>query len=109
MIKVIALFQRRPDLSLEEFLSHWDHVHADFVRRLPGIRRYRQNHPIPHRDPWPYDGAAEVWFDSKGDVARAFASPAADDMREDETRFIAEITWFLVEEREIPLFEGAQS
>jgi uncharacterized protein (TIGR02118 family) len=108
VVKVIALLHRRPDLSVEEFLAHWETVHAAFIRALPGIRRYRQNHAVSHRAPWPYDGAAEVWFDSIGDVARAFSSPAADAMREDEQRFIADITWFLVEEHEIPLFEGAQ-
>jgi len=108
VVKVIALLERKPDLSVEEFLEHWQTVHTAYIRELPGIRRYRQNHALRHRSPWPYDGAAEVWFDSVGDVARAFSSPAADAMREDEGRFIGNITWFLVEEHEIPLFEGVQ-
>jgi uncharacterized protein (TIGR02118 family) len=108
VVKVIALLERRSDLSVEDFREHWQTVHAAFIRQLPGIRRYQQNHAIKHHTAWPYDGAAEVWFDSVGDVAKAFSSREADAMREDEARFIDNITWFLVEEHEIPLIEGVQ-
>ena len=73
---------------------------------LPGVRRYRQNHALEHRIQWPYDGAAEVWFDSVRDVALAFEGPAADAMREDEQNFVGEIVWFLVDEHEIELEGG---
>jgi uncharacterized protein (TIGR02118 family) len=106
VVKVLALIKRRPELSRNEFLRHWERNHPRYVRALPGVRRYRQNHALEHRVPWPFDGAAEVWFDSVGAVARAFEGPAADAMREDEKSFVGEIVWFLVEEHEIELEVG---
>lgn len=70
---------------------------------LPGIRRYRQNHAIEHHKPWPFDGAAELWFDSLKDIAVAFASPAGDAMREHEEEFIGTLQWFIADELEIDL------
>jgi uncharacterized protein (TIGR02118 family) len=103
VVKVLALIKRKPELSRDEFLHHWEEQHAPLIRDLPGVRRYRQNHAIKHHIEWPYDGAAEVWFDSVGDVARAFEGPAADAMRVDEEKFVGEIVWFLVKEHEIEL------
>jgi uncharacterized protein (TIGR02118 family) len=106
VVKVLALLKRKPGLSRNEFLQYWEQEHARYVRALPGVRRYRQNHAIEHRMDWPYDGAAEVWFDDVRDVARAFEGPAADAMRADELNFIGEMVWLLVNEREIELEEG---
>ena len=106
MVKIIALIKRKPEMSRDDFLRYWQGTHAPFVGALPGIRRYQQNHALEHRQQWPWDGAAEVWFDSVRDVSRAFESPAADAMRQDEKNFIEEIAWFLVDEHEIPLEEG---
>lgn len=106
MIKVVALIKARPDLSREEFLAAWQDEHPTYVRRLPGILGYRQNAAIEHHKQWPFDGAAELWFDSVRDVAVAFDSPAADALREHEEHFIGDLTWFLAEEREIDLNES---
>lgn len=106
MIKVVALIKGKPDLSREEFLRYWQDEHPAYVRRLPGIRGYRQNPAIEHHRQWPFDGAAELWFDSVRDVAAAFDCSAADALREHEAHFIGELTWFLSEEHEVDLAEG---
>lgn len=106
MVKVIALIKRKPGLSREEFLRRWHQAHPPFVRKLPGLARYRQNHSIEHRQEWPFDGAAELWFESVADVAAAFRAPAADALREHEEEFIGELVWFLTEEHEISLTEN---
>lgn len=103
MIKVLALIRRKPDMSRDDFLRYWEQRHAPLILALPGVRRYRQNHAIEHRKDWPYDGAAELWFDSVGAVARAFEGQAADAMRVDEEKFVEEIKWLLVSEHEIEL------
>ena len=105
MVKVIALIKSRPELPRDEFLRYWHVEHPPYVRQLPGVRRYRQNHAILHRNDWPYDGAAELWFDSVRDVAIAFDGPAADALRDHEQHFISDLAWFLVDEQEIPLSE----
>ncbi len=37
MIKVISLFKRKPELSLEAFTEPWISTHAELVRQVPGF------------------------------------------------------------------------
>ncbi|SVB77531.1 uncharacterized protein METZ01_LOCUS230385, partial [marine metagenome] len=61
MIKQVSFFQRRKDLSPEDFRKHWRTKHADVVRRLNGLVRYVQNHALDSSSG--FDGIAEVWFE----------------------------------------------
>lgn len=103
MAKIVALISRRPDLSREQFLERWQVEHPRYVRELPGLRRYVQNAAIEHRKPWPYDGAAELWFDDLRSIAVAFDSAAADALRAHEESFIGELEWFVCTEQDVPL------
>jgi len=98
--KVLALIKKKEGMSREEFLHHWQVDHPPYVWAMPHLRRYVQNPAVDGYRDWPYDGAAELWFDSVGDVARAFASPEAQPMLAHEENFIGELTWFLVDEVE---------
>jgi uncharacterized protein (TIGR02118 family) len=68
MSKVFALLPKRPDISTEQFHRHWREVHAPLALRIKTLKRYVQSHRIPHQVPGfsasPYEGVAEVWFDS---------------------------------------------
>ncbi|GAB93008.1 EthD family reductase [Gordonia rhizosphera] len=94
-VKVVALIKARPDISREQFLHKWQSEHPAFVWRLPEVERYFQSPAIEHHSTWPYDGLAELYFPSVGAVARAFASPEADALREHEEDFIESLSWFL--------------
>jgi len=75
LIKVISLFRRKSDLSVEDFQGYWLHNHAAIVCRLPGVRRYVQSHTrlSGYRNRVPaYDGVAELWFDNS-EALRALA------------------------------------
>lgn len=102
MTKVIALISRLPGMTREDFLRHWQDDHPTYVWALPGVRRYVQNAAVDGYREWPHDGVAELWFDSVGDVARAFASEAAGPMHEHEKLFIHDLTWLLAEETDVP-------
>jgi uncharacterized protein (TIGR02118 family) len=106
MIKIIAFIRRLPDLPREDFLRIWHDDHPPLVRELPGLRGYRQNHATDHPKGWPWDGAAELWFDDQAAVKAAFETEAADRLREHEKQFISEISWMLVDERPIWLEDG---
>jgi uncharacterized protein (TIGR02118 family) len=101
MIKIIALVRRRDGVSSEEFLRAWQLDHPALVLRLPGLRGYRQNAAVEHREPWPWDGCAEMWFDDKAAVRDAFRTPEADAVRRHEHRFIGDLSWFLAEEHTV--------
>lgn len=103
MVKVMVVISRKEGISREEFLHQWQRLHPPFVERLPGIRHYRQNVAIEHRKPWPFDGIAEMSFDSVADVKKAFSSPAAGELFAHEEAFLGRIEWFIAEETDVPL------
>jgi uncharacterized protein (TIGR02118 family) len=98
VVRIVAVLRKKDGMSYEEFLEHWRDRHPEFVNRLPGLRRYVQSSPLDQRRTWPFDGVAELWFDTVRDVAAAFDSPASGPMREDETRFVGSIEWILSED-----------
>jgi uncharacterized protein (TIGR02118 family) len=105
MVKLVYCARRLPHLSRTEFQRYWRQTHGPLVRSHAGtlrIRRYVQVHTLdsPINDALresrgslePYDGIAELWWDSTEDLVAATASPegrkAAQDLLEDERRFI---------------------
>ncbi len=90
MLKQLSIFRRREDLSEEAFRHYWRNRHPEVVTRLPGIRRYVQNHvtAVLRGDPG-WDGIAEVWFDDIESMRANVGSPVLVDIRTDEANFIA--------------------
>jgi uncharacterized protein (TIGR02118 family) len=105
MIKLIFCVRRQPQLSLGEFQRYWLENHGPLVRkhaRTLGIRRYVQVHTLdsPANEAMrrsreagePYDGVAELWWESVEAMAAATASPegrdAGRELLEDERKFI---------------------
>ena len=120
MLKLVFPLRRLATLSREQFQKYWLETHGPLVRRHAQalrIRRYVQLHTVD--DPLnavlresrgaeePYDGVAELWWDSREDLERTLATPeaqqAARELLEDEKRFIdlARSTLWLATERPI--------
>ena len=120
MVKLIFCLRRREDVSEEEFHRYWLEEHGPLVAgyaELFGIRRYVQVHAA-HNEvagaiaatrgaPEPFDGVAELWFDSTDALIAATSSDAGQEagqrLLEDERRFIdhARSPLFLAEEHAI--------
>ena len=67
MVKGFALIPKRPDLSTEQFHTHWREVHAPLARKIKALRRYVQAQrfaDVPGVPTSPFEGLAEIWFDS---------------------------------------------
>jgi len=76
MTKVIYVLHRRPDMDAGEFCRYWRDVHGPLAARMPGLRRYVQDYPLPASSrELPCDGIAELWFDGPEEMQAAFASP----------------------------------
>jgi uncharacterized protein (TIGR02118 family) len=106
MIKLVFCLRRLPTLSVSEFHRYWVENHAELVRRhapVLRIRRYTQSHTFsdPRLSPVikarggqvdPFDGVAELWWDSVEDLIEAGSSPegriAGQALRSDEQTFI---------------------
>ena len=106
MIAIKFCLRRLPHLSLAEFQDYWLNRHAPLVREHAetlGIRRYVQSHRIEDEllaravggraeNLVPYDGIAELWYDS-AEAVRAMgqseeARRAGRLVLEDEKKFI---------------------
>lgn len=105
MIKLVYCLRRLPHLSLEEFQRYWLQEHGPLVRsraKALAVKRYVQVHTLDHplneairrsrNAAEPYDGVAELWWESAEEVAAATATPegrnAARELLEDERNFI---------------------
>jgi uncharacterized protein (TIGR02118 family) len=91
-IHLIALAVRKPGMSVEEFQKYWREHHGPLAAKIPGLRRYVQNHPLPElygsRNAPLCDGVAEAWFDSLEDLQRSTETPEMKAVRADEPNFI---------------------
>lgn len=105
MIKLTFCLRRRPGMTVAEFQHYWRTTHAALVAEraeVLGIKRYVQTHtadaPGLHKSlqarnggaPAPYDGVAELWFDSFDDLGGddPVKRQAANELLEDERKFI---------------------
>jgi uncharacterized protein (TIGR02118 family) len=93
MVKAIVIVSKLPGLTLDEFFARWLEHHAQLVARLPGLRRYVQNHALPevYADRrQTHDGWAELWFDDLGALHEAARSAEWAAVRADGATLFAE-------------------
>ena len=105
MLKLTFCLRRLPPLSLAEFQDYWLNKHGPLVRSLQpalGMVRYVQLHRLPgdlahgmrrvRGAPEPYDGVAELWWESEETYRAARRNPEARDagreLLADEAKFI---------------------
>ena len=76
-VKVVALLKAAPGQDRASFTQRWVEEHAPLVLRMERLRGYRINVAIEHQElegELPYDGTAELWWDSVEDMEADFAS-----------------------------------
>ena len=109
LLKRMSILKRRPDISEEDFRREWK-VHGDLVRKMPGVSAYRQNVVIARElvkgepcgyDDLPIDGIVELWFEDAATLEAAFGSEAGKETMAHAKTFLAEITAFVVAERQV--------
>jgi len=89
MIKAVILLKRRDGMSLQDFSDWMLKEHVPMALKLDGLKRYQVN--IARSSDGPYDGVAELWFDSEDAMLAAYASEhgkavAADSLAHVKTR-----------------------
>jgi uncharacterized protein (TIGR02118 family) len=78
-VKLIALLKARPGMSRSEFERYWTAEHAPLNLKLKNLRGYRVNIALEHYQDvadLPYDGTAELWWDSIEEMEEDFGSAA---------------------------------
>ncbi len=89
---------RREDMSRDDFRQWWIDEHAPLARTLPGVRRIRFN--VLDEDA-PFDGIAELWFDSAEAADAAYATDIGKAVAADSIAHVASRVRMLADEREI--------
>ncbi len=89
MTKAIVVLLRKEDMNLDEFRQYWLTVHAPLVTRIPGVRRYVQDHVSREegQENRPCDGIEEIEFDSPEALQTGLASEAGVKAIEDLSAF----------------------
>jgi uncharacterized protein (TIGR02118 family) len=123
MIKVVFCLRRRADMTPEAFHRYWRDVHGPLARErvgLMGACRYVQVRTMdtPGNEalrklrggPAPFDGIAEMWWESEDAFRTGIATPEAREagkvLIDDEANFIdlaASPIWLAYEDEIVPL------
>jgi uncharacterized protein (TIGR02118 family) len=89
MMKVLYVMFKKEGTDREEFRRYWRDTHAPMVKQMPGINGYVQNHalPDPEGNEPPYDGFAELYFDSQEAMEEALATQEGEAVVADLSNF----------------------
>ena len=108
MIKTVGLLTRKNGFTHEQFVKHWVNTHAPLAHKVPGLRRYVQNHIRGERTradveetAVEIDGIAELWFDDQAALETASRTPEMKALHADGALFIGRIKSYIVEEKVI--------
>ena len=106
MIKTVGLLTRKNGWTHAQFVKHWVETHAPLAHKVPGLRRYVQNHIRGERTradieatAVEIDGIAELWFDDQAALEAAARTPEMKALHADGAKFIGAIKSYVVEEK----------
>ena len=84
-MKVLFVIFKKPNLSHEHCLAEWaGQQHTSTVKKIPGLKKWIQNHVGTLPNEAAPDGIGELWFDSSD----AMQSPEMGAAAEDAKRFL---------------------
>ena len=109
MIVRMGLIKKKPQWSTDEFRRYWVEHHGALAARLPGLRRYEQNHVVDQaqrgisyeRGPEQLDGFSMLWFDNEEGMRAAIATDAGRALVADEDHFIGKLRIVAVDQVEV--------
>jgi len=114
MIVRMGLLRKKAGLD-SAFRSHWRNSHGPLAARLPGLRRYHQNHVVDRqqrgisyaRGAWDFDGISELWFDDLPSMQRAFSTDLVSELGADESTFIGDLKLVTaIQQQVVPIATG---
>jgi uncharacterized protein (TIGR02118 family) len=99
MHRVLFAIYKKPELSFEEFVSHYRVVHLPIAKRLPDLRRYEIFPVLPTPDvaSGGPDAFALMVFDSAEEFERVMSTPEMAAAVEDNLTFIDRFEAYTVE------------
>jgi len=102
MLKFVVVLYRRPELTREQFAANLRNIHGPMAERIPGLRRYIQNHVLPDANrPHPgWDAIVELYWDDWAAMEAAWQTPEGRRATEHLAEFadLSRSTWSVVQE-----------
>jgi uncharacterized protein (TIGR02118 family) len=86
-VTMFAFLNRLPGTPRSAFQQYWRDRHGPIASRVPGLRKYVQNHTFGDGDA-PYDGIAQTWFDGLDAMRASAPSDELARTRADEPNFM---------------------
>lgn len=96
--KAIILLRRKEDLTKEAFREWWLEQHRPLALQLPGLRKMVIN--ISQEDDAAYDGASELWFDTRALFEAAYSTDLGKAVARDSLSMVSRRDRIFVEELE---------
>ena len=97
MFKAIILLRKRSEDHRGDFSDWWLNQHALLARQLPGLIKATFNVVLDDEQP-DYDGVSELWFESREDFDRAYASEIGQKVVADSEAHVSMRTRLLCDE-----------
>ena len=102
MLKFMVVLYKKPQISEPEFHRLLREVHGSMALKIPGVRKYIQNHvaPDPARKHPGWDAIVELYFDDWKAMEAAWATPEGKAATGDVAEFadLSRTTWSVVEQ-----------
>lgn len=104
MVKSVTLIKRKPGISRDDFIKHYEEVHVPLALKYFSFKGYVRNYIIPPDvEEASFDCITEIWYDSWAEYhecIRFWQSETAHELRADEHNFMDrdKLVYFLVEE-----------
>lgn len=102
MLKFMVVLYKKSDMTEAEFHRFLRDVHGPMALKIPGLRRYIQNHVAsdPKRTPPGWNGIVELYFDNWESMEAAWATPEGAQATADVSAFAdaARTSWSVVQE-----------
>jgi len=88
MMKVLFVWFRRSDVTHAQALAEWGgERHTSAVRKIPGLKKWIQNHPAELPNATAADAIGELWFETAETMQQGMASAEMAAAVEDGKRF----------------------
>ena len=101
-MKLIALLKAEPGMSAQDLKKRWVDEHAGFTLKFKNLKGYRINIASEEyqeiEGELPFDGTAELWWDSMEEMKEDFASPEAAAAVADAKKFSTQLIHIYTQE-----------
>ncbi len=89
MQKFVGAVRFNNAMPRADALRYWRETHGPLVAKVPGLRKYIQNHAAtaPEND-LQFDGTLELWFDRVDAFQAAAGTPEWQAVMEDSAKFV---------------------